>query len=286
MSADFERGAAVWSIDGRAGIYVAPVDGQHAVQPIFDTGDGEDGQWAEGIELWHSVHSAPPKPKLDAEIAAAEAKLSKLRESIRDAQDAQRQAEREHHELMKRLALHESLNHLADLLDGKVTHYLVSDKETGWRIVAADEFFTLRTHYNRMSLQLWADINGKGQRVNWRFAPSLERPDEATREVYPCMSFAEAHQKLTAILHKEMENWAAVAARDGYGFWGVDRTIKVATALGVPILPAMTEAVRARKLRDATKELEKKRAELQAAQAAVASIDPTFHPSNHKVTEA
>lgn len=269
-----KAGDTVYSIDGAMALYVSTAKGGgYIVQPLIEDGDGYSeprGHYADGVEIWHSVYPEPPQPKLAAEIQAQQERLTALRAEVAELERTKREADSQAKALKERLAMHQALAALDDLLSGRITHYLidVSENSNGrWQVVPSSEFFKLRTHYSVVSLRLWANLNDSRSSVQWRFSPNAERHEREGR-AYAFTSEADAVAKLHEIVAAELQDTAKHASN---AYWLRQRA-QWCAAQGVPV-PAEISA-RLFELERAEAEFERKKAQdaMQAAEAKLAAL--------------
>lgn len=170
MQHTFTLDQRVYSADGRAGMYVAEVVGGHAVQPLFEDGDGVTEpamHYAEGIEVWPSVHAEPPRALLDAAIAAQRAALAKLQAEVAEMERAKREAMRSQNEVKERLKQHTALRYIDDHLAGKFTLFV---RFTDYGVPTIEDAQTCLANDDRRDkglklLSLFGDTKGD---LQWR----------------------------------------------------------------------------------------------------------------------
>lgn len=118
----FKPGDTVYNEHGEEAEFVAKSMGEFIVRPILE--DVEGFTYRTDIMTWKQAFRAPPKPKLDAETAAAEEKLSNLRAEIAAIQSERRKFDAEEADRMARIKAHRELADLDKYLAGEITHYV------------------------------------------------------------------------------------------------------------------------------------------------------------------
>lgn len=219
-----KAGDTVYSHDGAMALYVSTAKGGgYIVQPLIEDGDGisePEGHYADGVEIWHSVYPEPPQPKLAAEIAAQVEELAALRREVADLERQKYEATRDGAALKERLAMHQALAVLDDLLSGKVTHYVIDSSEHNngqWQVIPAADAHKLRTHYSMVGLRLWANLNhstGRGG-VQWKFSPQAETSRDE-RNAYAFTSEEAARAKVVELVTAEI---ATLASHGSNSYW-------------------------------------------------------------------
>lgn len=269
-----KAGDEVYSIDGDIGLYVSTAKGGgYIVQPLIEDGDGYSepaGLYADGVAIWPTVYREPPQPKLDAEIRAQQEKLTALRREVAEIERQKREAERDGAALKERLGMHQALAVLDDLLSGRVTHYVLDDSENSnrrWRVVPAEEFFKLRTSYNRCALSLWAEFNTRGAVVRWKFSPNWERADDG-RSAYAFTSEEAAHAKMVELVTREIDETAKFASNS---YW-LKQRIEWGKAQGIEPSAEAAEKLAQLERTDAEHAAKKAREDLAKAQAALDAL--------------
>lgn len=219
MQTTFTEGQTVYSTDGRQGLYVAQVVGGHAVQPLFEDGDGVNEPlsfYADGIEVWHSVHVEPPRPALDAEIAAQQEKLAALRVEVSQLQAAKREAQRDQAEIKARLKQHAALQYIDDYLAGKFNlfvrfpNYGLPTIEDAQTCLANDD----RRDKGQKLLTLFGDTKGD---LQWRINHYSDGSGNWA-EAFPVATHEEGVAEIRRRYEAHVVEWRARSAdRRHYG---------------------------------------------------------------------
>lgn len=233
-----KAGDTVYSTNGEMALYVSTAKGGgYIVQPLIEDGDGVSeplGHYAEGVDIWPSVHKEPPQPMLDQAIAEQSARLALLRGEVRAIEQQKRELERDQSGLNDRLAVHQALAVLDDLLSGRVTHYVVDKSDNSnqnWVAVPAEKFFELRTHYSVVGLSLQTTLSSNNKRVQWKFSLSPDR--DQGRDAFAFMSEAEARAKVVELVHASLHE----AAKNSSSSYWLRQRIQWADAQGVEVPP-------------------------------------------------
>lgn len=124
MSRTPKAGDTVYSVNGQMAMYVSTANGGgHIVQPLIEDGDGvsePESHYADGVDIWPTVYLEPPKPKLDAEIARQQEKLTALRVEVSELERQKREAAQGQREVKERLAQHTALRYIDEMVAGRV----------------------------------------------------------------------------------------------------------------------------------------------------------------------
>ncbi len=263
-----KAGDTVYNVDGEMALYVsAAKGGGHIVQPLIQDGDGvtePESHYVDGVALWPQVYREPPQPMLDQAIAEQQARLALLRGEVRALEQQKREAERDQSALKERLAVHQALARLDDLLSGRVTHYVIDKSENSnhnWVVVPAAEFFGLRTHYSTVSLSLHTSLYSSSRgAVQWKFAAAPDR--DAGRDAFAFMSEAEARAKVTELVHASLQETAKHASNS---YW-LRQRIQWADAQGVAVPDDVRQKLIQLERTDAEQAQAKARQDLEVAQ--------------------
>lgn len=124
MNNAIQAGDTVYSIDGAMALYVSTAKGGgYIVQPLIEDGDGYSepaGLYADGVEIWPTVYTSPPQPKLESEIAAQQERLTALRGEVADLERQKREAARDQRDVAERLKQHAALKYIDDMIAGRM----------------------------------------------------------------------------------------------------------------------------------------------------------------------
>lgn len=277
MSYTPKAGDTVYNVDGEIGLYVSTAKGGgYIVQPLIQDGDGEtepEGHYADGVAIWPRVYREPPQPMLHQAIAEQQARLTALRGEVRALEQQKRDAERDQSALKERLAMHQALAVLDDLLSGKVTHYVIDGSEHNhheWQVVPAAEAHKLRTHYSVVGLRLWANLNHSTGRcgLQWKFSPQAETSRDE-RTAYAFTSEEEARAKVVELVTTEIAKQAGHASSS---YW-LRRRIDWARNQGVEPPAEAVAKLESLERQEAEAAVAKARAELERAQAALLNTE-------------
>ncbi len=270
MQHTFTLDQRVYSADGRAGMYVAEVVGGHAVQPLFEDGDGVTEpamHYAEGIEVWPSVHAEPPRALLDAAIAAQRAALAKLQAEVAEMERAKREAMRDRSEVLARLQQHEQLRYLDNFLNATITHY-VAQVEGQWVVMDTAAFCQVRSlSYSERVLTLWARVSEKGRALHWM----VKTANDYSQDVFAFPDEQQATAKAAELVGIKLKGLQAEAQRGNWP-WDADNALKNARALGVEPPAELVQALREVRRHQAEALLKKATAEAETAQQALAEL--------------
>ena len=272
-----KAGEEVYNVHGEMGLYVASAKGGgHIVQPLIEDGDGvtePTSQYVDGVALWPSVYRQPPSPMLDEKIAEQEARLQMLRGEVRAIEAQKRQLETDQRAMKDRLALHEQLTWIDDLLAGRFTHYLVkeSDYSDFWIVKTAEDYRKDRNH-SQVRMQLWVSTHERGESFAWKViaGSSGDRFDDRSCGVIPFKNEADAIAKRNDLLADLLA--ARVADHANTGSHRLRTVVQRCQVGGMDVPDAVLEDLRQRELREALAEAEKTRLAATAAEQRVAAL--------------
>lgn len=250
----FETGQRVYSAGGASALYVAKIGSGHVVQPFILSDCDEDGYYNEGIDLWDKVYAKPPREVLDAECQRLREQVVAIRQELTDLQSQRQSLASERQALMDRLQQHEALRYLDDFLNAKITHYVLQDGEDGgWKVLDTKAFCDARPYgYYERTLTLYAGVRNNKQDLAWKIK---NESSLSHKEIFAFPSEELATEKARSIVAAELQKQIQ-EVRKGY-VYQVDRVVRNAQALAVPIPAELTAAVS-----------EYRRAEAEAAKAA------------------
>lgn len=277
MSAPYipQAGDTVYNAEGEIALYVSTaMGGGYIVQPMIEDGDGvtePEGYYADGVALWPRVYKEPPQPMLDQAIAEQQARLALLRGEVRQLEQQKREAERDQSALKERLAMHQALARLDDLLSGRITHYVIDKSDHSqhnWAVVPADEFFTLRTNYSVVSLTLHANLYSASKSVQWKFSASADSDDRG-RDAFAFTSEEEARAKVVELVHASLLE----AAKHTSGAYWLRHRVQWAATQGVEVPAEVSAKLAAMERAEASDAAEKARKALADAQEALAKLE-------------
>lgn len=275
-----KAGDEVFNADGEFGLYVSPAKGGgHIVQPMLEDGDGVTepaGHYVDGVALWPNVYRQPPQPMLDAKIAEHQRRLSTLRDEIRSAEQQRREMEADQRAMKDRLALHQQLTWIDDLLAGRFTHYVVKESDYGdfWVVKTAEDFRKDRSG-SQVRMQLWVSTHDRGESFAWRVIQDSPggRFDDKSYGVIPCKSEAEAITKRDEFLAELLTR--RVADHYNAGSHNLRNVVQRCQAVGMAVPADVLENLRQRELREAQAEAEKTRLAVAAAEKKLADLQAT-----------
>lgn len=190
---NFKQGDTVYSEHGEEAEFIALSMGECLVRPIYE--DGDYGPCRGEATTWKAVFHTPPKPKLDAETAAAEKNLSDLRAEINKLRDERRAMDVDQKERIERIKLHDELKDLDDFLSGKITHYVTVSPHKEVEIVAIEDTITSDSYSDYGMLKLYPRRGWNKQifwTVTWQNKDRNRYYDSRTSEVIPCCGYPAA----------------------------------------------------------------------------------------------
>lgn len=258
---NFKAGETVYSQHGQEAEFIACTEGEYIVRPVYED---DDGPRAGVVETWHDVFRTPPAPKLDAETAAAEKRLTDLQEEIRKARDERHAFDKDAEARKARIKQHEALAELDRYLAGEITHYVaVSDYGAGVQILTVAETmenYPSNYQYGMLTLYPHKDWSrGISWSLNYK---SSERCYGKTARVYLCCGEDEAKAKVAEVLRGQC---AEMLTKKPDNRYGADSLIALCRTHGVEVPVELSDAAEAMRRAQLAKEL----AEHQAKAAAI-----------------
>jgi hypothetical protein len=266
-----KAGDLVYNMSGEMALFVIPAKGGgYIVQPLIQDGDGisePEGHYVDGVCIWLAVYKEPPQPMLDAKIAEQEARLAMLRGEVRAIEQKKRDLEADQRAMKDRMALHEQLTWIDDLIAGRFTHYLVKDGDYSdyWSVKTTKDFRNDRIH-SQVRMQLWVSTHDCGETFLWKVVAgsSGDRFDDKSRGVIPFRSEAEAVAKrdefLAELLAKRTADHPNTSSNN------LRNVVQRCQTVGMTVPAAVLEDLRARELREVQVEHERCQAALDATQ--------------------
>jgi hypothetical protein len=243
MSATFKQGDTVYSEHGEEAEFIAQSMGEYFVRPIYE--DDEYGPSSGEATTWKRVFRTPPKPKLDAETAAAEKRLSDLRAEIAELRTERYAFDNEERARKDRIKLHEELADLDNFLSGKVTHYVaIHDYRPDLEIISVDETLEgYSGYYNYGLLQLYPS-RGYDKKIRWSVTyrdKNNRYNDSKTAKVIPCCGLEEAQAKAKEITEAMVNEYLSDEEKRSYP----RELIANCKKYGIPVPQQITDDVNA-----------------------------------------
>jgi hypothetical protein len=266
-----KAGDTVYNMSGEMAIFVNPAKGGgYIVQPLIEGGDDISepaGHYVDGVSIWLSVYKEPPQPMLDTKIAEQEARLAMLRGEVRAVEKQKRDLEADQRAMKDRLALHDQLTWIDDLIAGRFTHYLVKtgDYSEFWDVRTAEDFRKDRNH-SQIRMQLWVSTHERGETFAWKVTACSpgDRFDDKSYGVIPFKSEAEAVSKRDEFLADLLAK--RIADHPNTSSHNLRSVVQRCQTVGMTVPAAVLEDLRARELREAQAEYDKQQTALDVAQ--------------------
>ena len=191
-----KQGDTVYSQHGQEAVLVAHTGGEYLVRPIYEDDDGpQEGD----VETWRTVFRTPPAPKLDAETAEAEKRLTELRTQVSALRSEQYELQKNEKDRMSRIKQHEGLEMLDRYLAGEITHYVaVHDYYPTVQIIPLGE--TVENYASASEYGLLKLIPTRSWDKKFHFSVYFKAPSPAysrTERVFPCCGEDAAKSKAT-----------------------------------------------------------------------------------------
>lgn len=191
--------------------------------------DGEDEEFPSEtgkIFAVSELFAKAPVSAIDADIAARRATLDDLTARINAAHSQVYTAERETKQQMEKLAKFPRLARLFDYLDGKITHFVVSDYQHAALIKTWDEFAIYREDGRDKGVKLLTLFGDSKGNTEWRLNHYNDGSGN-NKVCQPCTSEEEAKRVVGEWLEaawlefKPSHPWflnGAINSADTYGF--------------------------------------------------------------------
>lgn len=270
----FKQGDTVYSEHGEEAEFIAQSMGEYFVHPIYE--DDEYGPSRGEATTWKCVFRTPPKPKLDAETAAAQQRLSELRTEIEKLRSERYTFDSDERARKERIKLHEELADLDKFLSGQITHYVsVQNYRPQVEIIAVED--TLENHgsyydYGLLKLYPRKGWDKKTQwTVTWRDPKRSYNSDSRTANVFPCCGLEEAQAKAKEITEAMVAEYLADEKKRYHG----NDLIANCKKYGVPVPQLIIDDVNAaarQSLQHTLEDYRKKVAEYTARLAEIPEV--------------
>lgn len=240
-----------WDEDGNECEVLSTFDGGVVVQYAMES-DGEP-RWSQP-HIVKSVFDEPPAIRKAKQIADYDEQLAEKRKELSLLTRQIREAKAGNDALLAKLSSsNAALQHVADYIDGKITHY-VTETNCEYRILTfAEAVSECETGYKRKPrlLSLFGDSEGN---LQWRLNVWHD-PSGSSVRCRPCMSEEHARETAKSLVLKDFTK--------DLGRYQIDLLIQSAERFGVAVPQELTLS-----------RLERKSAELtQEANAANAKLD-------------
>lgn len=199
----FNLGDIVYNQYGESAELVAISQGEYLVRPILE--DDYEGEYRGEIETWKQAFRTPPRPKLDAETAAAEKKLTELRTEIEQLRAERFRFDTEERSRKERIMAHEQLADLDRYLAGEITHYVAkhnySDCVSIIPIGETVEEYHQSNNFGLLELYPSRDWN---KRIVWRMRYRVRGDWRSEKEftVIPCCGEEQARSVAAEVLER------------------------------------------------------------------------------------
>jgi uncharacterized small protein (DUF1192 family) len=177
-------------VDGRAVSLIAQLpDGRYLVDHIYEY---EEDEYCtpDTPFIVEQVFDKPPVAKLNTEIAELQAEIERLEEKRQDLSDAIANAIRSNDVAMKKYCKFAELKELNDFIDGKITHYLITD---GYRPEIV-EFRDTKSEYTSSDKKLLTLFGSSKGELRWKLNQYSDGSG-SNRVVIPCTSLEDALEK-------------------------------------------------------------------------------------------
>ncbi|MBN8803610.1 MAG: hypothetical protein J0H81_00580 [Sphingopyxis terrae] len=267
----FKHRQTVYDRAGAKYEFEESLSGERAlVRPIMAV-DGYEGleeypSDAPTIVYLNAIFAKPPLASIDADIAAASARLAEINEALTDAECALNAKQREVLARIEKLQAFDGLQRIEDYIDGKMTHFVVQSgyQQNSVRIMEADELLNSKndrgySNGDTKLLCLFGTTQSYGQpkerrTVEWRLNQYYDGSGSWTK-VVPATS----HEEAVTIAHEHLQ-----AIFDGYfaeepgkrRTYLLEEAIRSSVALGFFVPPEAEKAAHALKVETARKQSE------------------------------
>jgi hypothetical protein len=258
----FNKGDIVFTSDGQQVQYIAEVDGEHIVRPQL-SGDDEDSFFGDPVSV-ELVFASAPKEVYDQTIADLNKQIEALTDRKDELEDEIRRSRTDETARKKRIMVNAALTRIDEFLAGKITH-LVIDRY-GIEIVPFDK--AMEDDYSRRDLKLLT-LYG---RTNGNLAWMLNQYSDGSGSKYqawPCTSMEEARTMAAAII----EAYYIEFRKSGANEWNTSNAVKSAQKLGFPVPLDIWQAVKAARVKEATRLRDQAKKSLDDNEAALATVE-------------
>lgn len=267
----FKTGDTVYNQHGESAELVAISQGEYLVRPILE--DDYEETYRGDIETWKQIFRTPPKPKLDAETAAAEKKLADLTAEISKLREERRVFDTEERARQDRIRMHVELDLLDDYLAGKITHYVSLE----WYSRAVEiipinetvENYPSSDGYGLLTLQ---PTRGWDKGIKWSVKQRIRDgwSDSRTVSVIPCRSGEEATAVAVKHLTDCINAQAAKELKDRST--SIDQLIANCAKFGVPVPQNVLDDIKNRKRESLQRQVDQQLAQAEKLKAELAAL--------------
>lgn len=163
MKPKFDKGQAVYSINGHEASYVASTSSGHVVEAMFED---EYGEAYAQVETWPEVYAKAPAAKLSEEIVDLEKEIAKRRDELALIELEASEAESKMAAISRRYTENEQLRNLDLWLTGACTH-LVKVESYGFKVGTVEEILG---RDGDKEVRLLSIYGGTRRHFQWRMA--------------------------------------------------------------------------------------------------------------------
>jgi hypothetical protein len=241
MMETMKQGDTVYSQHGQEAVLVARTGGEYLVRPIYEDDDGpQEGD----VETWRTAFRTPPAPKLDAETAEAEKRLTELRAQVSALRSEQYELQKNEKDRMSRIKQHEGLEMLDRYLAGEITHYVaVHDYYPRVEIIPIGQ--TVENYASASEYGLLKLMPTRSWDKKFNFSVYFKAPSPAysrTEKVFPCCGEEDARAKAGEIMRGWVSEYLDLKpARRSY----FDQLVGQCSAYGIEVPQTMIDEQKA-----------------------------------------
>ena len=289
-----KAGQIVYNRQGHEAKYVARLStGSHIVRPgqTCYSPDPDQGEYTvyQGVAEWPEVFLKPPVEKLNAEVAALNAKIEDLRKSVQVVMAERAALDRQMEERKARIARHEQLAQLDAFITGQITHFVEIKRSYGTEEYVRS--ISIKTFEDAMTeegpycsgVRLLSLFGGSKGDLTWRINRYCDGSGQWT-DVVPCTSLEEAQAKARALYDANVEVWRTDPGSKNR--WGAEIVIEHAKRLGYPIPQDALDTAVAQRREIAAKAIEAARKALLKAEGNLQALQRGEPVSDQSVASA
>lgn len=209
QTSQIKPGDTVYGQDGQEAEFVTKTGGEYLVRPIYED---DDGPQSGDIQTWRIVFRTPPAPKLDEQTAAAEKRLTEIKDQVSKLESAKYKFDREEKSRLDRIKQHDQLADLDRYLAGEMTHYVaIHDYYPDVEIIPVSATIDSYSSNNGYGLLTLCPRSGWDKKIYWTVTYKV--PDRyeysRTKTVIPCCGEDQARARATDVLRGYLDQYQA-----------------------------------------------------------------------------
>jgi hypothetical protein len=254
-------GDTVYDIDGREFVFIVDVPGHGVlVEPFYEC---EDGAAYDVPVVLGRVFAEPPVQKLDKTIAERRLELDAITKELNDTKRELEFGRKQREAALAKVSRESAaLRRIADFLDGKITHYVLSQYGHVSILPLTEAFCDCEdSRRSKRSLKLLTLFGNDDGTLSW----NLNRYSDGSgsdMKCWPVCSLEEATAKVAELIEIVVATWRG----DNSKTYGLDGARKAAAECGLPFPGDAMEWLIGKQRLDAQKQVESRQKDLEESQ--------------------